>query len=310
MERRVESQILLNNMLTFNLTFNNYSDRFLSTSTNSSDWILYTGLDDYMLDEPRKFLPQIVVLFQTERILSFLGLILNVSTIIILMSMKGSLKTQFKLIASLAISDFLLGALHFIQTFYIFPIAFSPYVVTNEIDLIQMLLSFLYTTAQYAGLGTMCTIAVDIFLKVKKPFRYRKLMSKKRGNIIITCLWLIPALLLFATTFILYSMNNLDTISTIAVPVLGSLVYCFLCLLFFFIFIAIYSVIFYSVRVSMNKPHRSNRRNTTKIAVTFFFILISFFVRYPVYVLYIWGCQALMKMVRIYFYSLLHVCTY
>lgn len=261
-------------MAAFNFTSNNYSDRYLCNRTDLPDCV-----NNHMDDEPRKFVPQIVVLFQMERILSSLGLILNVSTIVILLSMKEALKTQFKLILSLAISDFLLDALHFIQTFYFFSTIFFPYVLTKgEINLVKILLTFLYTTAQYAGLGTMCTIAVDILLKVRKPFRYQVLMSKKRGNIIITCLWLIPALVLFTTTIILYALNTIDFTSTIYVYILGSVFYCFLCLLFFFIFIAIYSMIFYSVRVSVNKIHGSNRRNTTKMAVTFFLILISFFV--------------------------------
>lgn len=91
-------------------SFNNYS-YFDNVTYNSSELFLYDNNSrDYNLTS--------LVLSQFERIMSLLGLILNVSTIAILVSMKEPLKTQFKLILSLAVSDCLLDAFHFIQTFY------------------------------------------------------------------------------------------------------------------------------------------------------------------------------------------------
>lgn len=148
---------------------------------------------------------------------------------------------------------------------------------TTEINFVQVAFAYLYTTTQFAGLGTMCTIAVDILISVTKPFRYQIYMSKKRGNVIITCLWLVPAFVLAGIALQALRFPQFEIIVIASVTVIVSIVYCILSLLFLFIFVTIYSIIVCTVKKTMLRSQSSLSRNTTKMAVTFFFVIISYF---------------------------------
>jgi hypothetical protein len=119
----------------------------------------------------------------------------------------------------------------------------------------------------------MCAITVDIFIKVRKPLRYKTLMSKRRGNIIITCLWCIPILLLLS----LLVVTDLNHINILMLFLLGSALYTILSLFYFFISIPIYIIIFCTIRSFMHRQPSSYRHSTTKTAVTFFLIMTSYF---------------------------------
>jgi hypothetical protein len=138
------------------------------------------------------------------------------------------------------------------------------------------LLAFLYTTSQFAGLGTMCAITVAIFIKVRKPLRYRILMSQSRGNIITICTWLVPSSLLLSLCFLSVYHNDIALLTRIFV--LGNVLYCVLCLLSFFICMPIYISIFCSIRSFMHRQPSSYRHKTTKAAVTFFLIMATYFI--------------------------------
>ncbi|XP_045172357.1 hydroxycarboxylic acid receptor 3-like [Mercenaria mercenaria] len=254
----------------------------ISNNTTSLSDVFFRNESD--LDKYRnEYDTAVSVIFyfnMTERVISFCGVLLNLATIIILMSLKGSLKTQLKLIMSLAISDSLIALFHFLLTFYNFPNAWklfrNLFVTTwTKPNIPKTVFAFIYTTTQFAGLGTMFAISVDILIKVQKPFRYKTLMSKRRGNIIVTCLWLVPSFLLAVVALLLFQFGNLN----ISILVLfGSVFYCFLCLLFFFIFLIIYTIILCSVKSFIHRQPSRSRHTIKKTAITFFLIIATYFI--------------------------------
>ncbi|XP_053374819.1 adrenocorticotropic hormone receptor-like [Mercenaria mercenaria] len=252
-----------------------------NNTSNSSDVFFR---NESILDKYRnEYDTAVSVIFyfnMTERVISFGGILLNLATIIILMSLKKSPKTQLKLIMSLAISDSLIALFHFLLSFFNFPNAWKFF--RNLIGTTwpkpnnpKTVFAFIYTTTQFAGLGTMFAISVDILIKVRKPLRYKTLMSKRRGNIIVTCLWLVPSFLLAAVALLLSQFGNLDI--TILF-IFGSVFYCLFCLLFFFIFLTIYTIILCSVKSFMHRLPSRSRHTITKTAVTFFLIIVTYFI--------------------------------
>lgn len=259
----------------FNRT--NASEKYNTSTNTSSDNNIYNSVFDLAQLQETSFTFQ-----QIERALSVCGFVLNVSAIVNLLSFKGSLKTQFKLVLSLAISHCLIDFFLFISTFYKFQDLFNLHPHLNlwyTQSIVTLLISLLYVTAQYSGLGTMCAIAVDVLIRVKKPLRYAILMSKFRGTVIITCLWLIPAVLILTTAFIVVYYYNLSYVYMSAIFVLFSVIYCVLCLIFLFIFIIIYVLIYCTVRnLKNNALYTGRSRSNTKMAVTFFLIILTYFI--------------------------------
>ncbi|XP_053375730.1 melanocortin receptor 4-like [Mercenaria mercenaria] len=258
-----------------------YNTSISNSTTYSSDVFFRNESDlDKYKNEHDTAVSVIFYFNMTERVISFCGVLLNLTTIIILMSLKGSLKTQLKLIMSLAISDSLIAIFHCLLTFYNFPNAwklFRNLFATNwtKPNILKTVFAFIYTATQFAGLGTMFAISVDILIKVRKPLRYKTLMSKRRGNIIVTCLWLVPSFLLAAVALLFFQLGNLNI--TIFV-IFGSVFYCLFCQLFFFIFLTIYIIILCSVKSFIHRQPSRSRRTITKTAVTFFLIIVTYFI--------------------------------
>jgi hypothetical protein len=122
----------------------------------------------------------------------------------------------------------------------------------------------------------MCAITVDIFIKMRKPLRYKILMSKRRGNIIIPCLWGIPILLLLTLSVFAVYQFNITLLSYMYMY--GSILYCVICLIFFFICMPIYISIFCTIRSFMLRQPSAYRHSTKKTAITFLLIMATYFI--------------------------------
>ncbi|XP_045202073.2 melanocortin receptor 5-like [Mercenaria mercenaria] len=243
----------------------------ISSSENNKSYFNDSDYNDYIYEVSYYF--NII-----DIVFSLSGVILNIFMIFVLLLLKGSLKTHLKFVLSLAISDLLIALLLFASLFYHFPIGLKPFIIQTAPSFLSKTFLSLYLMAQYAGLGTMLAISVDILIKIRKPLRYKFLMSKRRGNIIIICLWFVTPAAFILISFCLLAFMLNQRVDPLAVLIGASVLFFALCVLFFVVFIILYIVIICSIRNFANKYSFRRRTSIKKAAVTFLFVLLTYFI--------------------------------
>ena len=104
-------------------------------------------------------------------------------------------------------------------------------------------LSALFVMVQWTGLLTMLSLVVDLLLRVKKPLQYSQLMSKKRGNTLITCIWTLCIIFSFGVSDVFTIIGYYDIVFYLQVVLLHVII-----LLSFVAFCVINSCILCGIR--------------------------------------------------------------
>ena len=137
-------------------------------------------------------------------IISSLGLLANIFTIVAAWNIPGKRITQIKLIMNLALSDICV-ALPFLMVavYYMASIAFFECFVLIE--------NVLTDIAIFATLLNLLAMATDQYVAIFKPLQYKKIVTGSRTNIVILVVWILGILvgcLDVAVAKIIYAPNN------------------------------------------------------------------------------------------------------
>ena len=209
------------------------------------------------------------LLFVLDVVLSLTSVCFNISAIFVLIRYLKLRSNYFKFLLSLSLSDCCLAVLHVMIPFDLFITIWTGFLqefsknVSYKRDkpVIQTfpaeICSIVYLSLQLSGLLTLMIIAVDLFIKVRKPLHYNIIISPRRANIIICFIWLVP-ISMFGIVFAIEEFSLLTYLSVEQYESIGSLIY----------FVVIYIIIFFQIR---KRKHQSASRQyvaTTKAAVT------------------------------------------
>jgi hypothetical protein len=120
-------------------------------------------------------------------IVCVLGIIANVATIIAVVKMRQKMTTHLKLIISLCLSDALISLLNFsfYFTFIFFHLQHCSY---------SFILYLLKDIAIFATLLNLLALALDHYVAIIKPLRYRQKMTFFKGNCAVVMVWVITLL--------------------------------------------------------------------------------------------------------------------
>ena len=117
-------------------------------------------------------------------IISSLGLLANVSTIIAAWNIPGKKVTQTKLIINLAISDSCVGVPFLaVAIYYMMSSVFLECFVLIE--------NVLADIAIFATLLNLLAMAIDQYVAILKPLRYKTIVTKFRTNVTILIIWML-----------------------------------------------------------------------------------------------------------------------
>ena len=119
------------------------------------------------------------------------------------------------------------------------------------------LCSIVYLSLQFSGLLTLIIIAVDLFIKVRKPPHNNTIISPRRANIVICCIWLVP-ISVFGIVFAIKDFSLFTYMSVQQYGSISSVIF----------FIVIYIIIFCQIRNRKNPSASRQSVATTKAAVT------------------------------------------
>ena len=221
-------------------------------------------------------------------IIGTVGTILNATTLIVLVSRKDPLKVRLKLLLSLCLSDLLIACLSTIYYDVCFYNVWIRFFICDghEIDgglttrCVKFILGDIYTLAQYAGLGTMFAISVDLLYSVRNPLKYSQWNTSRRGFILVFFLWIIPFVvqLVFSIMtkytrakeedllleFVVWSYTKAEELFFV-ISTLSLLA-----------FVIIYVIIFCSIRQKFVTSPSSKIRSLRKAAITMFMIVATY----------------------------------
>ena len=109
---------------------------------------------------------------------------------------------------------------------------------------------------------TLMIIAVDLLIKLKKPLHYNTIVTPRRANIVICCIWLVP-ISVFGIVFAIKEFYLFTYVSVQQYGSIGSVIF----------FIVIYNIIFCQIRKRKNPSASRQSIATTKAAVTMLIIV-------------------------------------
>lgn len=203
-----------------------------------------------------------------EVIISILGMIYNTGTCFALQFRRVKWNTRSKLICSLCVTDFLIAGSHFVQ--HVFGQTTPIYKLLNysiahyalEEPLWYFVQNIIYIYAQAVQQIIMLSLAVDLLIAVKRPIHYQRLMSTRRGTILISCSWIISFIIVFLQESVLFN-SALMVLFLFVVPVLN-----------FLALGMIYLIVFCEIREFNDRSPRAV--DLRKSAVTFGIICVTY----------------------------------
>lgn len=235
-----------------------------------------------------------------EIVIASFGAVLNIVTIVIILSIYGKLKTKMKLLLSLLVCDFMLSVLHIVLPLYYFDSVWVTDYLDYDVtvaqmekyfaqsfgfhDFLKILCSDLYFTAQIVGLIIMLALAVDILILVKYPLQYESLTSNRRGNILLLSVWSggVAFVLIFRVIVELDWFGVID-VTWSSYPLKDYVHYVYgafqaLSNICFLVFIVLYLVIYIEIRKLIARSPTAESRDTVKATVTMVLILVTYLI--------------------------------
>ena len=142
-------------------------------------------------------------------LLGSVGIVFNILSLlaIVHVKVKSTITTHFRLIASLACSDLLMGVS--VVCYHIHRINYPSYLpglgpeeerLTSRC--LFMVIKALNSTSLLTTLFNLLGMAIDHYVAVMKPFHYQRLLNRLHGNCMIVCFWLLGAMLGFSDFYI------------------------------------------------------------------------------------------------------------
>ena len=248
-------------------------------SLNSSNWTRHihnTNVES-----------NVIQLFGIMKIvLACSGFILNVLNIILLHRTRQPIRPSMRLIRSLNITDFLLS----IEVILFFSIKTGP---SELIHCIKFLLKSFETLNVLVVLFTLLLIAGDQCTATMKPIQYKQIVTMRKTNIALACIWLFGVIIVLLGT--LLSTENRDTIHEIRFSscfrIKRQFTFVFnssLCVLTFPVYMVIYIVIYINIqKLSSRDSLRGRKLSTKKATITTIILIFPFILVYVPCAVYI-----------------------
>lgn len=162
--------------------------------------------------------------------LSGVGILLNVMIFFVLVRVPGKMPTRRMLTCCLTLSDMCVGLYYFLDNGILH--AYLKSSVYKHRGAYKFVMYELISLGRLSSLFSMFFLAVDLYVAVHIPFRYKITMSRKKGGTLVGVVWWLSAGLT-AVTFLVDYFRQIDLMASkvsnllavlISLLVLGSLV--------------------------------------------------------------------------------------
>ncbi|KAM9410234.1 adenosine receptor A1-like isoform 2-T2 [Pholidichthys leucotaenia] len=191
----------------------------------------------------------------------------NMLVILALWTSKGIKQPTFSLIVSLAVADFLVGCVAIPSAVVVDGKLRTSFHACLFISCVVILLTFVSVLC-------LAAIAVDRFLRVYIPLRYKRTVTQKHSCLMVATCWLVAVPLSFTPMFGWYNHENLPASvnSTMCCRFIDVIPFSYLVYFNFFlctlipllVMVVLYSFVFCTIRGNLRKKPGNNAQNASQ----------------------------------------------
>lgn len=198
----------------------------------------------------------------TVLLISSTGVILNVLTCIAMIRGNTGFTSRLKITLSLTVSDLMLSLIGTVRAIQFTDMDIGnkkPYKIAQSI-------------AYLSGTFNLVALGVDLLIAVCVPLKYKIIMSKGKGNLLVATVWIASVAMTAVSGYLQFGLEQCEVIWKTGCLALTFSVFSVLGLL---VIVVIYTIVFCSLRKRM--PGSTRSRSNKKAAITLFLIVLTYF---------------------------------